>query len=46
MLFAEPILISVGIFNAIDNVNRFNSYRNRIARIIDRRGSVLVTMQK
>lgn len=46
MLFAEPILISVGIFNAIDNVNRFNSYRNRIGRIIDRRGSVLVTMQK
>ena len=46
VLFAEPILMSVGIFNVIDNLIRFKSYRKRLSRIIDRRGSVFVTIKK
>jgi len=46
VLFAEPILMSLGIFNVIDNLNDFKSYRNRLSQIIDRRSSVLVTMKK
>jgi hypothetical protein len=46
MLFAEPILMSLGIFNVVDNLNKFKAYRNRLSRIIARRGSVLVTMRK
>ena len=46
VLFAEPILMSLRIFNVIDNLNDFKAYRNRLSRIIDRRSSVLVTMRK
>ena len=46
VIFAEPILMSLGIFNTIDNLNDFKSYRKRLSRIIVRRGSVLVTMKK
>jgi hypothetical protein len=46
VLFAEPILMSLRIFNVIDNLNAFKSYRKRLSRIIDRRSSVLVTMKK
>lgn len=46
VLFADPILMSLGIFNTIDNLNDFKSYRKRLSRIIDRRSSVLVTMKK
>lgn len=46
VLFAEPILMSVGIFNAIDNLIRFKTYSKRLSRIIDRRSSILVTMKK
>lgn len=46
VLFAEPILMSLGIFNVIDNLSKFKAYRNRLSRIIARRGSVLVTMRK
>lgn len=46
VIFAEPILMSLGIFNIIDNLNDFKSYRKRLSRIIDRRSSVLVTMKR
>lgn len=46
VIFAEPILASLGIFNTIDNLNDFKAYRKRLSRIIDRRSSVLVTMKK
>jgi hypothetical protein len=46
VLFAEPILMSLGIFNVIDNLNDYKSYRKRLSCIIDRRSSVLVTMKK
>ena len=46
VVFAEPILMRLGFFNTIDNLNDFKSYRKRLSRIIDRRSSVLVTMKK
>lgn len=46
VLFAQPILMCFGIFNFIDNLNNFKSYRNRLSRTIDRRGSVLATIKK
>lgn len=44
VMFAEKILRSVGIFNALDNLNQYRAYYNRLSRIIDRRGSVFVQM--
>ncbi len=40
VIFAEPILMSHGIFNIIDKLNDFKAYRKRLSQIIDRRTSV------
>lgn len=44
VIFVEPILEAVGISNVLDNLNKYRTYYNRLSRIIDRRGGVVVQM--
>lgn len=39
VIFVEPILASVGIFNVLDNLNMYRSYYNQLAKEIDRQRS-------
>jgi len=40
VIFVEPILLSVGIFNVLDNLNMYRSYYNQLVKEIDRQGSI------
>ena len=44
--FAEPILNSVHIYNALDNLNKYRRYVKRISKIVDRRRSITVKNPK
>ncbi len=44
--FAEPILNSVHIYNALDNLNKYRRYVKRVSKIIDRRRSLTVKNPK
>lgn len=44
VIFVEPILEAVGILNVLDNLNQYRTYYNRLSKIIDRRGAVVVKM--
>ncbi len=46
MKFAEPILRSVQIYNALDNLNKYRRYVKRISKIVDRRRSLTVKNPK
>lgn len=42
--FVRPIMVSVGINNILDTLNKYRRYVNRISKIIDKRRSIFVTM--
>jgi hypothetical protein len=44
--FAEPILNSVHIYNALDNLNKYRRYVKRVSKIVDRRRSLTVKNPK
>lgn len=40
VIFVEPILASVGIFNVLDNLNMYRSYYNQLIKEVDRQRSI------